>query len=313
MLSIGAIARRVQSTLGREMYTSLSSARSLNFNAEQTRSKRRSQQHFRGWFPGESSWTFRRSLPAVRWLATARCLRKKDTAGKDEDDRTHKLLLPGEVPAAGHERIAGTQGKKTMIVSPPTVQVFADPSMSKTVRDVSVDIEKIKGQLKFMREEFSDSSFEVLKLVQGRSSIIAALKETRKFCRDNQSAIVSLKTEQRKFDELIAYISKMIARHENQMNDPRKRQDKDAVAEKIDGISQRIDQANKSIQNLTITVHDKLQSDVKKALADVKQLRNDVTRIELDVKYRGREISELKGKSPVNLMNAKQVQQKPPK
>ncbi|XP_022101623.1 uncharacterized protein LOC110985117 [Acanthaster planci] len=301
MLRSAAVACRLQSTWRRGMYASLSSPGIWNFTAENTVKQCRHEWDLGVVFSGESLLRCQQRKPTLRRLGTAHCLLKKE-GGKDDGERTHKFLSPGDVPV-GHESIERTQGRKTMIVSPPTVQVFADPTMSKTVRDISVDIEKIKGQLKFMREEFSDSSFEVLKLVQGRSSIIAALKETRKFCRDNQSAIMSLKTEQNKLDELITYISKMIARHENQLNDSKKGQEKDAFSKKIDNISHRLDQANKSIHTLTTVVHEKLQNDVKKALTDTEQLRTEVTRLQLELRYRGREITELKSKSPTDFSN----------
>ena len=169
--------------------------------------------------------------------------------------------------------------------------------MAQTVRDVSVDIQKLKGHIQFMKEEFSDTSFEVLKLSQGRASIIAALKESRNLSRDNQAAITSLKMEQKKFDQLIVYISKMVARHENHLNDAKTNNN----IKKIDSLSQSVDHCNVSVRQLKTAFHNQLQVELKKAVTDVKKLQNDLSKLQLEVRFRGREIAELKSKTPAAL------------
>ena len=148
-----------------------------------------------------------------------------------------------------------------------------------------------------MKEEFSDTSFEVLKLSQGRASIIAALKESRNLSRDNQAAITSLKTEQKKFDQLIVYISKMVARHENHLNDAKTNNN----IKKIDSLSQSVDHCNVSVRQLKTAFHNQLQVELKKAVTDVKKLQNDLSKLQLEVRFRGREIAELKSKTPAAL------------
>ncbi|XP_033644288.1 uncharacterized protein LOC117303932 [Asterias rubens] len=234
----------------------------------------------------------RRGSPTERRLCTTHGLLKKD------GDKTTGRLPPGDPPKTDQPTsiLPGHDDQKPMVFSPANVQVFADPTMAQTVRDVSVDIQKLKGHIQFMKEEFLDTSFEVLKLSQGRASIIAALKESRNLSRDNQAAITSLKTEQKKFDQLIVYISKMVARHENHLNDAKTNNIK-----KIDSLSQSVDHCNVSVRQLKTAFHNQLQVELKKAVTDVKKLHNDLSKLQLEVRFRGREIAELKSKTPAAL------------
>ncbi|KAJ8022756.1 hypothetical protein HOLleu_37743 [Holothuria leucospilota] len=174
--------------------------------------------------------------------------------------------------------------KDPRVVSPSTIQVFSDSQLAQTVRDLAVSFQKTKNDVKNLREDMEDCSFEVLRQSQSTDTLETAVAEVKKLVKQKcHQDMPKLANDLHELEENVVYFSKLAANQENRLLDMN--DNVQAALSKFSNITKHLETFRKSLEKLEKDSEETKKEataafvDAKMVKKELKNLRAEITSI----------------------------------
>ena len=166
------------------------------------------------------------------------------------------------------------------------LQVFADPTLTKCVRDLACDMQKIKNTLKFNKEEVADCVYEYIRLNNAYDSLKATTKETTKLTKELTKEVEGnaklSKDKHKELENCLVYFTETTVKHENQMRDISQKQEE--IMKRLDEFVTNLDYVVDEVASLRECVYQELKPEVDGMVMLAKILGAEDGSLQVDVK-----------------------------
>eukprot|EP00057_Strongylocentrotus_purpuratus_P020200 XP_011674674.1 PREDICTED: uncharacterized protein LOC105443329 [Strongylocentrotus purpuratus] len=162
-------------------------------------------------------------------------------------------------------------------VSPATIQVYSDPTLARTVRELSVVLQRLRNQLKNLKEDVEDTAFELLKQGQNQATLDKVFKEACTLSSESSKAVKEQTRVQTVMEKNLEFFSRMSASHDNQIRDSILRLNE--CDRRLEVALSKLDYVSSSLRRVKRLVTEDVKGDLQELRLAIKIARNETRNI----------------------------------
>ena len=156
-------------------------------------------------------------------------------------------------------------------------QVYSDPTLAKTVRELSVVLQRVRNNLKNTKEEMEDCTFEIIKQSQNQRTFDKIAKEAKALSTDALEKLTSQKQELSVMEKNLVFFSKMAAVHDNQIRESVLRLNE--CDRRLEIAVSKMDYFGSSLTLVKRVVNDDVKSELRELRLAIKLGKNETRHI----------------------------------
>ncbi|XP_071503690.1 uncharacterized protein [Diadema antillarum] len=181
--------------------------------------------------------------------------------------------------ASGHSggKKGNGDGEGYQTVNPTTIQVYADPTLSRTVRELSVILQRMRSHVKNLKEDVEDCTFEILRQSQSLRTLEKNVKETKTLSADATESLKMQRDDLRTLEKNLVFFSKMTANHDNQLRDSILRLNE--CDKRLLAAVAKLDYVGSSLERVKRLVDEEVRAELRELKLAMRMAKNDTRNI----------------------------------
>ncbi|XP_072164586.1 uncharacterized protein [Diadema setosum] len=181
--------------------------------------------------------------------------------------------------AKGHNggKKSNGDGEGYQTVNPTTIQVYADPTLSRTVRELSVILQRMRSNVKDLKEDVEDCTFEILRQSQSLRALEKNVKETKNLSADATESLKMQRDDLRTLEKNLVFFSKMTANHDNQLRDSILRLNE--CDKRLHAAVAKLDYVGSSLERVKRLVDEDVRAELRELKLAMRMAKNDTRNI----------------------------------
>nr|XP_054773788.1 uncharacterized protein LOC129281884 [Lytechinus pictus] len=156
-------------------------------------------------------------------------------------------------------------------------QVYSDPTLARTVRELSVVLQRVRNQLKNLKEDVEDTAFELLKQGQKQATLEKVSKEACTRSSETSKAVKDQTQVQTIMERNLEFFSRMSTSHDNQIRDSILRLNE--CERRLEMALSKLDYVSSSLQRVKRLVTEDIKAELQELRLAIKISKNETRNI----------------------------------